>query len=1141
MKNRCNFTCIGVVILLIFLFNATKLYAQKPFSIPPVIPPSPNVGSLFKFIENPVSTYTGLPEISIPVYTISNKGLNIPISLRYHSGGVKVADAASWVGMGWALQAGGVITQSVRGIKDDHVYGRFNTTPANLNALLDPDLCVLKQVVDGRGDSEPDVFSFSFNGKSGQFYFNDSGGIVQFQIQKFKIEANIYGSAPDRKIGSWKVTDVDGTQYFFDQTELLTSQGKALDNGVLLGDGEIGNYPVEDQKSWMLTSIIQANSDTISFSYETYSAVDCIFNSETRTYRKESSRPNTTYPPLQYTKNFNKQNIHVGKRLKSIQFPEGRIEFVSGSNRCDLYGDKFLDKIQVFNLYNQKVKELDLEYNYFEGNNRYPTNVVNCTAEASPEVPSSAAPYNHFKDRRLFLMSVNEKDENGNSNGSYLLDYETSIGLPNRFSAEQDLWGFYNGNGYTSLLQNIHVSNQYLDGFQLHNIYGRNPSLLHTKQGTLTKITYPTGGYTTYDYELNSLTSSLAPTSTLYPEVSFSVSGANTPQFLQNISVMGTSATLTFEVDKCIFGPNTTTVGFYIADVNNNVVVSGSQVTSDLQSTSGTGVVSYTLNTGQYKLYSYAALPFPCTYNIKFKAWTDQLPAQDNYDSGGLRIKKITNYDPVTNANTSKTYNYTELIGGKELSTGQYAIPVANFRNQYVSWVSEGFEFSEFGCTDYYSKGYTLQSSTNYPLASNQNNSVGYLKVTEKSTDESGIDLGYVHYEFTGGADNSSDNPMFAGNAGFYLSGNDKYPWVPAENRGWTRGKPLKVEYFRREGAGYRRVKAQTNTYSSLDLGSPYTNAFSASYVMQGYCSTIMTCANGVRMNDAFRYSRYKLGSGCLLLSSEKTEEIDENNNTLSTLVSYEYNPDNFLPSKVTTTNSVAGSTIQFIKYPSDYSGITAVDPLSAGIKALKDAYVLDKPIEQFTQRVVNNTNVGTVQALFNSYKNSNLQPEKIFVAKITQPMIDFSQAQVQSGAITKDSRYESRALFNQYDAYDNIVEQQMADGAKEVYLWGYHGRYVVAKVIGSDYATVAALVDLSILNNPSSDLLLRNELNDIRVNLPNTMVSTYTYKPLVGMTSSTDTKGMTTTYEYDGFQRLKNVKDQDGNIVKSYDYHYKP
>jgi len=44
----------------------------------------------------------------------------------------------------------------------------------------------------------------------------------------------------------------------------------------------------------------------------------------------------------------------------------------------------------------------------------------------------------------------------------------------------------------------------------------------------------------------------------------------------------------------------------------------------------------------------------------------------------------------------------------------------------------------------------------------------------------------------------------------------------------------------------------------------------------------------------------------------------------------------------------------------------------------------------------------------------------------------------------------------------------------------------------------------------------------------------------LVGMTSATDAAGVTTYYEYDELQRLKQVKDQEGNIVKQHIYHYK-
>jgi YD repeat-containing protein len=69
---------------------------------------------------------------------------------------------------------------------------------------------------------------------------------------------------------------------------------------------------------------------------------------------------------------------------------------------------------------------------------------------------------------------------------------------------------------------------------------------------------------------------------------------------------------------------------------------------------------------------------------------------------------------------------------------------------------------------------------------------------------------------------------------------------------------------------------------------------------------------------------------------------------------------------------------------------------------------------------------------------------------------------------------------------------------------------------------------------------MLSGILDDISIYPKNATISTYTYDQMIGMTTSTNPRGQTTFYEYDGFQRLSTVRDQNGKILKLTDYHYK-
>jgi hypothetical protein len=96
--------------------------AGSPNTMPTIsnpIPLAPNAASFAKYGEIPVGLYTGIPSISVPIYTIQSGSLQLPISLSYHAAGVRVEEISSWVGLGWSLNAGGAIGRQVRGIADE--------------------------------------------------------------------------------------------------------------------------------------------------------------------------------------------------------------------------------------------------------------------------------------------------------------------------------------------------------------------------------------------------------------------------------------------------------------------------------------------------------------------------------------------------------------------------------------------------------------------------------------------------------------------------------------------------------------------------------------------------------------------------------------------------------------------------------------------------------------------------------------------------------------------------------------------------------------------------------------------------------------------------------------------------------------
>ncbi|SDI61399.1 hypothetical protein SAMN05421846_110131 [Chryseobacterium taeanense] len=92
-----------IEVLVATIFGSNAIFGQNIDTqqkntdiLPPV---SANAYQLSKVSDIPMDLYRGKANISIPIYSIGLGGLNIPISISYNTGGIKLNEQASTVGL----------------------------------------------------------------------------------------------------------------------------------------------------------------------------------------------------------------------------------------------------------------------------------------------------------------------------------------------------------------------------------------------------------------------------------------------------------------------------------------------------------------------------------------------------------------------------------------------------------------------------------------------------------------------------------------------------------------------------------------------------------------------------------------------------------------------------------------------------------------------------------------------------------------------------------------------------------------------------------------------------------------------------------------------------------------------------------
>ena len=904
--------------------------------------PSPNAASLGKFGDVPVSLYTGVPDISIPLFTAKGRTLEVPIALRYHGGGIKVEEIGSWVGIGWALEAGGSITRTVRGLVDESASGYYNTGHTFYNSANwpAPPESVVRDIQNGVLDGDPDQFFFSFGGRSGQFVMgptSTSPTVKEFRTipyQKWKIEPTLAGA----EILAWIITTEDGTQYTFAAVEGSTDRSSV---SPFPSEAEgFSRYGESYTSAWHLTQIRHPGGDVVTLYY------NGSFTTEHRQGGYQEVFGQVTNQCVPSSVQVIGQTQINPLFLDSIKTAAHTVHFVRGSSlRSDALSplgtpqEPRLDVIKVTTATGSVLRKWRFEHDYSTG--------------------------------RLTLKNLYEEDRNGVSLPPYSFTY-AGPGAGSLYA--QDHWGFYNGASNSSLIPTVTVGGTVYPGAD------REPNATAMVAGSLTKITYPTGGYNEFIYEPNDRPGwGLA--STQFAGVS---SSSEQGPIEDSFTIGGTQ-------------PVTVTANLYVEPS----VCQESEHPCPYVDIVGhgpwtqSGVVYLSLSPGTYTLRAsdewYPGNSASITVEWQEAAFLKKKIA------GGLRVAEMRTADAMGNV-TIRKYRYT-LESDTTMSSG-----VINREPQYH------YSFNTPTCS-YFSRS----SVSKIPMGDGP--ILGYSEVTVWRGANG--EFGRTRHEFRSGADGGSSG----------------WPFFVTTSFAWERGQELEAKEYDSAGRPQRKV-ASSYRNRVQDQGGPEPIS---SRLFRGI--SVYTWP-GIADNDLQFFSgEYQVISGWLYQDGVTTTVYDTlGTSSFSTSESFTYaNPNHAQLTEATETNSDGTQRITKMKYPADFAAGSGNAEATALTAMQGSAHIHSPAIERWVTKRNGGVD-STVQAemtTFKTYAAGQYLPYQRFLFSNPTPVANFLVSTVSGGTFTKDSRYVLQETANTYDGHGRITQLADARGSLTDFLYG--------------------------------------------------------------------------------------------------------
>ena len=1096
MKNN-----IKILLLFLLLYNVIRTEAQELNNI---IPLSPNAASIAKYGEIPVSYFTGVPNISVPIYTIESGDLSLPLSLSYHAGGNKVETVASWVGLGWSLTSIPSISRSVRGIPDNASGGYFTKVAGksvreywessfeeNQNTYLD----FIHLLKTGEADSEPDIFYYNLPNENGKFIYNQE--LNKFTtLTKSNTKITLEGEI-------FTIITQTGVKYFFNEFERNQTLNSSASSQVIT--------------SWYASKIIAPNkTDSISLTYsdsnESYRTLSPI----TKFQFIRGASNGVTIPNESGSVTTN--NLMFTKVINRIDYNNGYIIIKPDSKeRKDLKGGYSLDSIKVYNKYNKYnklVKQFHLEYKYLE----------NFGYHSSIDIDSEREII------WLLLDKIETLSTDLDEKFIHQFYYNSTMPLT-RTSAAQDYWGYYNGaDENKNLIPFINIPTEYGNV----QVQGANRQVNPSKSdfGILNKIVYPTGGYTEFEFENNEVDSS----SLVQPNYTEDYSSCSADDFLDSNQELLKKITFEqkpFEIDNKpdpFLNGNNPAGGAYVrieidqlgCDLNGH---SGTSASLTVQGISNNIMYYINMNTdfylpnGKYKLVASFDQDPPNYRNYIFIAKWFKCKEQHNYFAGGLRVKEIRNYsnDFPNNKAIVKRYKYTVAIDSSKSSGDVFSKPNFCFTDIVANQAADNNGNAINWDYQYYLR---IRSFSNTQQISHSGSFVGYKNVIEETIKPD--ETGFTEYKYSHSRDITREI----------------FPYPPAYSQEFKRGQLL-------QETNYKCIEGKTTPVRKKNLN--YTDTTFYNYIKYNYYdnnfyddkfdtlnpySVCLKWGNNIfdgYLSDNYPsvIQKYEIPVQWSYLSKETVVDYIGQDSVVVVNNYMHDSPNHVFLTEKTTNNREGNSVVSKLSYPQDYDNVE-------NIKTLKENNILAIPIE--TRKYQNGTLVSGTQKRFSD--SGQLVDVYEFDSGISDVVFDKY----------KPYTFSPKASVTYY-SNNKIKSVTKENNLTTYYAWAYNFQYPVVKI-----ESASKEIDIDKIQSDISACVLtgKNNKSDIDSDLEkiidcvssqissDNMVNYYTYCPLIGMTTQTDPNGVTTYYEYDGLGRLKYVLDANRNIISSNSYQYK-